>query len=649
MKHLQKWIAATMTGLLLIGAQPVLAEAQWSEDYYRITDPYSLLTEKEIDNIDQNCIEVVSQFHVDIAGAIVTPADYADSSMEALGDAFYQNGNYGYGENRDGYMVVYDMEKHEMCINGYGIAATLLDETALNAVIIYSCDQLETYGYWGVMASPPLFIKKLLTEKVEDGSYVIQSTDTPPVDPPTTETSTPETVDAETSTPETAVSETAPETAASAQTAQNGLPAWYPAPGTPFVPFHNDINDPRVVDEADIFTPEEEGIILQMIQDLQNEHQKDFVVYTSNTAYGMEHEALASAFYDYCGYGLGEEYEGMCLLFVMEPGNRGFAIWAYGPITRELYTRSTATYMDDCLYEFVKPKGYDGDKEIPGDYGLGVMNYIENLNTLYTYGYPAVPSWYTGEETEVFHDSSAPRVTAERNLLTESEIQILSERCSAIAQKTGIDVAIHVTNDSYWMPDAEYAERFFRNQGYGYGDSHDGILLMIERDEAKGICTAYVYTSGKPLASLTEVNMERLTDHARDKAVFSGVYNASVKWLNDMDHMVKTGRVMPSIGYWIFMAVLSLIGGFILLIVWELIFGGKSKKPKLNESAAHYVVKDSLVVRAIRDTLLRTRTEKTYSPQTTDSGKGSSSGGSRYNSSYTSSSGRTGTTSGRSF
>ncbi|MBQ4233834.1 MAG: hypothetical protein II700_02905, partial [Firmicutes bacterium] len=55
-------------------------------------------------------------------------------------------------------------------------------------------------------------------------------------------------------------------------------------------------------------------------------------------------------FYDFNGYGFGDEREGLCLLFCMDPDDRGFMTVATGSQTRALFTQQNSNLMDDILY-----------------------------------------------------------------------------------------------------------------------------------------------------------------------------------------------------------------------------------------------------------------------------------------------------------
>ena len=150
------------------------------------------------------------------------------------------------------------------------------------------------------------------------------------------------------------------------------MPAWYPANPSNFQLFHNQ-NSPRVVDEANIFTDEEERRLETQIGEIRSELQKDIVIYTDVTDYGLTRSICAADFYDFNGYGYGDEREGICLFICMNPAERGWWCCCTGSETRAIYAEESANLIDDALYEYMGA----------GSYADGVADWIENIARLY--------------------------------------------------------------------------------------------------------------------------------------------------------------------------------------------------------------------------------------------------------------------------
>lgn len=86
----------------------------------------------------------------------------------------------------------------------------------------------------------------------------------------------------------------------------------------------------RLVDEADIFTDAEEAELVGMLDRLSVENLLDIVVVTVDSLDGEDAEAYADDYFDYNGYGMGENYDGALLLISMEDRQWHISTSGYG-------------------------------------------------------------------------------------------------------------------------------------------------------------------------------------------------------------------------------------------------------------------------------------------------------------------------------
>ncbi len=98
---------------------------------------------------------------------------------------------------------------------------------------------------------------------------------------------------------------------------------------------------PLVVDSADLLTSSEEASLEALLTEISDKHQIEIAVVTVNSTNGKSAESYADDFYDYNGYGWGENYDGALLL--IDIGSREWHITTHG---------AGAYYLDDySLYE----------------------------------------------------------------------------------------------------------------------------------------------------------------------------------------------------------------------------------------------------------------------------------------------------------
>ena len=397
---------------------------------------------------------------------------------------------------------------------------------------------------------------------------------------------------------------------------------------------------PRVVDTADIFTDGEEAQIEARLTELRQELDRDFVVYTDVTDHGQGKKLRAADFYDLNGYGCGPEREGVCLFIDMDPNDRGWWVCCTGSVTMGLYTESAANLLDDALYEYMAG----------GQYAAGVLDWAENFAGMYRKGIPFAPDWYpdAGQEAVFHHDPDAPRLVDGLGYLTPAQAAELSERAAGIAERYGVDVAVCTMNAIPGLYSQDAARLYYACMGYGLGDGFDGILLCVFKEEGY-----YPYPRvaafGSAAERLTEVNSRRMRSLCAER-LEAGAYDTAVSgWLDQTDHMLRTGRVPEGLLHWLAVlfgggALGAAVGGVSLLRA-----RAKMKKPAQKRDADEYV-EGSSTVRSVGRYYLYTSTSRRYDPPEKSSSRGSGGGGrSSYSGSYSGSSGSSHSGSGRSF
>lgn len=575
---------------------PAFADNLWSEDYYRACDYAGELTESERDELDAACIEFMKRFQADLALLCVTDDERVEYFTREQAEQYYKDCGYGYGENHDGFLWVYDANNEELEVFCFGAAEDMLSEESLERAIWRGAEMAESDNVYGALSGGVRY----LTAFLENPEW---------------------------------------ETGAARVGAGTSLPSWYPVSTEQFS-FYHDAVAPRVVDNADILTDDEERRIEEQIGEIRRSLMRDVVVYTDVTDYGLGQQRLAEDFYDYNGYGYGDEAEGMCLFIDMDPSNRGWYANCTGSKTMALYTEEIANLLDDALYEYM----------VAGDYGAGVSNWVENIRTLYVKGAPFAPDWYPedGEVIERFHDAAAPRVVDDAELLTEAEVAALSEQAAKIAEKLGMDVAIHTMYSPVGLVYAEVSDLYYRHMGYGYGDGYDGILLSVYR-RAGYYPTTRITAVGSAADKLTDANLARLRETCEEKAKNGDFYAGLSQWLSQVEHMERTGRVPRSTGYWGMIAALGAALGSVFGGVSLGVAKAKMAPPKEKRDADAYIDGKASTIRDAGRQFLYTTTARRYDPPQQKSSGGGSGGRSSYSGSHHGSSGRTHSGSGRRF
>lgn len=420
-------------------------------------------------------------------------------------------------------------------------------------------------------------------------------------------------------------------------------PAWYPGDCAAF-PFYHDEDAPRVIDEAGYFSHEEKKQLERRLSEVRTQLDRDIVICIDSDTYGFSDRVYSADFYDFNGYGIGDEREGVCLFIHDHPETYSWNTYCVGSATKGLYSYYRETQIRDMFSELM-------DK---GKYSEAVFDWVENIRRLYTTGSPYSEDWalLSKESIERYRDSTAPRVTDETWLLTDEELDLLTEKAAVLSEKYDLDIVIHLVRNEGILERDEYGDMFWYVMGYGFGSNYDGIELTIFKQlDTPGDLRVTAF--GKGLERLTDVNRKRLSNQCKDLVLQEKYYEAADRWLDLSDHMLRKGRVPRTKFSWSFFTALELIIGAIISSFSLSRAKEHMTTPAMKTNADNYLVPGSLKIRNVEDKLIDTKVNRIYDPlpdTKKSSGKGGGrSGGSSYSSGYSGSSGSSHSGSGRSF
>ncbi len=145
---------------------------------------------------------------------------------------------------------------------------------------------------------------------------------------------------------------------------------------------------PKVIDEAELFTAAQAQNLERRAQQLCNTYELDVVLVTKASVDGASVEAFADDYFDYNGYGVGNDASGVLFLLVMD--TREWAISTCGECIYALTDYGQQEIFSDMA-------GFLSD----GDYYQAFDRYLQNLDTYfaaYRDGEPidGQPGDYTG-------------------------------------------------------------------------------------------------------------------------------------------------------------------------------------------------------------------------------------------------------------
>lgn len=134
--------------LCFSAALPVFAIESdgFANEYLRVIDQANLLTDSEEVSLTEKLDEISLRQKMDI---VVATADSLDGyTVQQYADQLYERHNYGYGDSKDGLMLLISMEDNDWCISTCGYGITAFTDAGIN------------------------YIGKQITTKLSEGNYV---------------------------------------------------------------------------------------------------------------------------------------------------------------------------------------------------------------------------------------------------------------------------------------------------------------------------------------------------------------------------------------------------------------------------------------------------------------------------------------------
>jgi uncharacterized protein len=241
-------------------------------------------------------------------------------------------------------------------------------------------------------------------------------------------------------------------------------------------------------------------------------------------------------------------------------------------------------------------------------------------------------------------DSDVPWVVDNAGLLTYDEASELTRQIENLRQELELDIVIVTTYGTGGKGVQAYADDFYDQNGYGYGSTNSGILLLLDMEAREW----YMSTCGEAIYIFTDYGLDQLGETILPWLSSGDYYRAFLAWISGLSPYVKAyrmgspvdGYVPPDeyespygdeiyyyddhVGIPIQPFPMALIIGLIIAAVAILIMRSKMNTAKMQKSAANYLKDGSFRLRQRSDMFLYSRVTRTARPKNTSSGGGSS-------------------------
>ncbi|MDL2236401.1 TPM domain-containing protein [Christensenellaceae bacterium OttesenSCG-928-K19] len=122
----------------------------------------------------------------------------------------------------------------------------------------------------------------------------------------------------------------------------------------------------------------------------------------------------------------------------------------------------------------------------------------------------------------VFAASAGERVFDNAQLFTAEEREALQSMIDAHVDEYDMDVVVLTISDNEGKSTRAYADDFYDDYGFGYGDDDAGVLFLIDMDSRE----IYISTAGRMIDILNDARIEELLDIQYEYVSMGKYYDA---------------------------------------------------------------------------------------------------------------------------
>lgn len=221
------------------------------------------------------------------------------------------------------------------------------------------------------------------------------------------------------------------------------------------------------------------------------------------------------------------------------------------------------------------------------------------------------------------------RVVDIAGLLTEDENWELIAKLDEISIRQSMDIVVLTTDTLDGDSPMDYADYAYDSLQFGYGDSRDGVLLLVSIAESDW----YISTCGYGITAFTDAGIQHIGDEIRPYLSDGDFMTAFERYAELCDEFITRARsgepydrgTLPKEPFshvkWIFG---SLIVGFIVATIVVGRMKGQLKTVRAQNTANSYMKKDSMNVAESRDLFLYRTVTRTAKATNNGGGGGSS-------------------------
>lgn len=234
-------------------------------------------------------------------------------------------------------------------------------------------------------------------------------------------------------------------------------------------------------------------------------------------------------------------------------------------------------------------------------------------------------------------EGSVSRLTDQADLLSEREEAELLQQLDEISKRQKADLVVVTKQSLEGKSPMEYADDFYDQKGYGFGDGKDGILFLISMEERDW----YISTKGFGITAVTDAGLEYMSEQFLDdlkEGEYAAAFTRFAELCDDYLTQAKSGEPydaghLPKEPFAAARGLVFSFGiGFLISLAVTEIMRIRLKSVHSQSAADSYVKEGSMKLTKEKDLFLYRHIDRREKPKDHDradhSGHSASSGGS---------------------
>lgn len=244
----------------------------------------------------------------------------------------------------------------------------------------------------------------------------------------------------------------------------------------------------RIFDEGNLFTDYQKEQFQNSVDNFKEKETKDIVVLTTQDTCEEDLKTFATNFYQDGNFGEGETHDGVIIAY--SSLNQEKIVIPFGDLT-EIISEERAKEIADSI------------SDIKTNYTIPLT--ISRIGDTIKQGPPE--PWVGNTVVGKGDLASKPqRVFDKAELFSPEESTTIEKEIKALREKLNIDIVVQTTNTTQGMETKMYAADFYDYGGFGTGDTHDGIIFIIDMEHRN----FYLVTTGNMIATFSDRRIENI-------------------------------------------------------------------------------------------------------------------------------------------